>query len=300
MISHQAGCTYLYWGRDRCGVRLWSPFYITIMEVLSNCVHFSDCSLMFLSANSIPRANILVATGDRFRTYVDPRDAGSFIVLRNTSVTLNCTASGDGVFSYSWSRVVGNTLESLPMENTSLYSVPPLQSDQMYECRVWNSLITTREQRSKATFSLRVVGKFSQFYKYGFPGLTLYLAKNASYCCLSINCSKFSHSPHSFLHLFCDGLKGSVERLRHERHLCLLLPYFFSFLTSNFPTFVCPSELRPFIWFFLKNSSRKKKNIRKTTQNALAPSIFIVFSIMLKLGTPLLHTQAQNMLLQNF
>ena len=36
------------------------------------------------------------------------------------------------------------------------------------------------------------------------------------------------------------------------------------------------------------------KNIRKTTQNALAPSIFIVLSIVLKLGTPLLHTQAQN------
>ena len=37
----------------------------------------------------------------------------------------------------------------------------------------------------------------------------------------------------------------------------------------------------------LKNFFRKKKNIRKTSQNALAPSIFIVFSIVLKLGTPL-------------
>ena len=41
------------------------------------------------------------------------------------------------------------------------------------------------------------------------------------------------------------------------------------------------------------------KNIHKTTQNSLAPSIFIVLSIVLKLGTPLLHTQAQNTLLQN-
>ena len=192
MISHQAGCTYLYWGRDRRGVRLWSPFYILLLLEFFQIVYLSDCSLMFLSANSIPRANILVATGDWFHTYVDPRDAGSFIVLRNTSVTLKCTASGDGVFSYSWSRVVGNALEPLPMENTSSYPVPPLQSDQIYECRVWNPLITTREQRSKATFSLRVVGKFSQFYKYGFPELTLDLAKDSSYCCLSINCSKFS------------------------------------------------------------------------------------------------------------
>ena len=42
------------------------------------------------------------------------------------------------------------------------------------------------------------------------------------------------------------------------------------------------------------------KKIRKTTPNALAPSIFIVLSIVLKLGTPLLHTQAQNTLSQNF
>ena len=42
------------------------------------------------------------------------------------------------------------------------------------------------------------------------------------------------------------------------------------------------------------------KNIRKTTQNALPSRIFIVLAIVLKLGTPLLHTQAQNSLLQNF
>ena len=78
---------------------------------------------------------------------------------------------------------------------------------------------------------------------------------------------------------------------------CSLIFYYLDFKFSNF---VCPSELHPLIWFFLKNSFRKKKNIRKTSQNALAPSIFIVWSIVLKLGTPLLHIQAQNTLLQNF
>ena len=78
---------------------------------------------------------------------------------------------------------------------------------------------------------------------------------------------------------------------------CSLIFYFLDFKFSNF---VCLSELYRLIWFFFKNSFRKKKNIRKTTQNALAPSIFIVLSIVLKLGTPLLHTQAQKTLLQNF
>ena len=78
---------------------------------------------------------------------------------------------------------------------------------------------------------------------------------------------------------------------------CSLIFYYLDFKFSNF---VCPSELHPLIWFFLKNSLRKKKNIQKTSRNALAPSIFIVLSIVLKLGTPLLHFQAQNTLLQNF
>ena len=78
---------------------------------------------------------------------------------------------------------------------------------------------------------------------------------------------------------------------------CSLIFYFLDFKFFNF---VCLSELHPLIWFFFKNSFRKKKNIQKTTQNALAPSIFILLSIALKLGTPLLHTQAQNTLLQNF
>ena len=74
----------------------------------------------------------------------------------------------------------------------------------------------------------------------------------------------------------------------------------FHFLDFKFSNFICPSELHPLIWFFCKNFFGKMKNIRKTTKNALAPSIFIVLSIVLKLGTPLLHTQAQNTLLQIF
>ena len=94
-------------------------------------------------------------------------------------------------------------------------------------------------------------------------------------------------------------LKRSVEWSSHERHFCSLLLIFY-FLDLKFSNFFCPSELHPLIWFFLKYSFGKKKNIRKTTKNALAPSIFIVLSIVLKLGTPLLHIQAQNTLLQNF
>ena len=67
----------------------------------------------------------------------------------------------------------------------------------------------------------------------------------------------------------------------------------FHFLDFKFPKFVCPSELYPFIGFFLE-INRKKKNIWKTTQNVSAPGIFIILSIVLKLGTPVLHTQAQN------
>ena len=78
---------------------------------------------------------------------------------------------------------------------------------------------------------------------------------------------------------------------------CSLIFYYLDFEFSNF---VCPSELHRLIWFFLKNSFRKKKNIQKTSQNAFAPSIFIVWSIVLKFGTPLLHIQALNTLLQNF
>ena len=64
-------------------------------------------------------------------------------------------------------------------------------------------------------------------------------------------------------------------------HCCLIF-----LLTSNFPTlFVLLNLIHPLIWFFFKNSFSKKKNIRKTTQYALAPSIFIVLAIVLKLGT---------------
>ena len=95
-----------------------------------------------------------------------------------------------------------------------------------------------------------------------------------------------------------SAFKGSVEWSRHERHFCSLLPYF---LLSWLQVFqLCLSFwTSSFDMVLLKNSFRKKKNIWKTTQNALAPSIFIVWSIVLKLGTPLLHIQAQNTL-QNF
>ena len=75
-----------------------------------------------------------------------------------------------------------------------------------------------------------------------------------------------------------------------------LIFYFLDFKFSNFVLLnfiLCSGS-------FLKKFFRKRKNIRNTTQNALAPSIFIVLSIRLKLGTPLLHTQAQNTVLQNF
>ena len=72
---------------------------------------------------------------------------------------------------------------------------------------------------------------------------------------------------------------------------CSLTFYFLDFKFSNL--FVL---LNFILWSgsFLKIPSGK--NVQKTTQNDLAPSIFIFLSIMLKLGTPLLHTQAQNFL----
>ena len=114
------------------------------------------------------------------------------------------------------------------------------------------------------------------------------------------------HIPHMGVLGFMSFLNSSEHHLRgawRDRDTndifahCSLIFYFLDFKFSNF---VCPSVLHRLIWFFLKNSLRKKKNIRKTTQNALAPSIFIVLSIALRLGTPLLHTQAQNTLLQIF
>ena len=97
----------------------------------------------------------------------------------------------------------------------------------------------------------------------------------------------------------CRKLRGA-RRDRDTNDLFAHCSLIFYFLDIRFSNFVFPSELHPFIWFFFRNSFRKKKNIWKTTQNALAPSIFTVLSIVLKLGTPLPHTQAQNMLLQNF
>ena len=77
---------------------------------------------------------------------------------------------------------------------------------------------------------------------------------------------------------------------------CSLIFYFLDFKFSNF---VCPSELHPLIWLFLKIPSGKWK-YPENNQKRLSLSIFIVFSTVLKLCTPLLHTQAQDTLLQNF
>ena len=84
--------------------------------------------------------------------------------------------------------------------------------------------------------------------------------------------------------LSSDYLRGAWSD-RDTNDIFAHCSFIFYFLDLKFSNFVCPSELHPLIWFFLKNSFRKKKNIRKTSQNALAPSIFIVWSIVLKLGT---------------
>ena len=64
---------------------------------------------------------------------------------------------------------------------------------------------------------------------------------------------------------------------------CSLIFYFLDFKFFNF---VCLSELHSLIWLFFKNSFRKMKNIRRTTQNALAPSIFIVLFNACKIPSP--------------
>ena len=99
--------------------------------------------------------------------------------------------------------------------------------------------------------------------------------------------------------LLIPSIKGSVERSRHEQHFCSLLPYFLLSWLQIFQ-FYLSFWTSSFHLVLLKNSFRKKKSIRKTTQNALAPSIFINLSIALKLGAPLPHTQTQNILLQKF
>ena len=110
----------------------------------------------------------------------------------------------------------------------------------------------------------------------------------------SVVCVRLQWSFHSVLRPLWVFLKGGVERSRRERLICSLLAYFLLFWLQIFQLCLSLSVLHPLIWFFFKNSFRKKKNIQKTTQNALAPSIFIVLSIVLKLGTPLLQTKAQN------
>ena len=58
-----------------------------------------------------------------------------------------------------------------------------------------------------------------------------------------------------------------------EWHFRLRCPHFL-LSCLKFSTYICPSELHPLIWSFFKNSFRKMKKCPKTTQNALAPSVF--------------------------
>ena len=75
---------------------------------------------------------------------------------------------------------------------------------------------------------------------------------------------------------------GTFEGLKKARNLrgawtdrdtndiaahCSLISYFLDFKFSNF---VCLSELHPLIWFFFKNSFRKKKSIRKNHPKRLS------------------------------
>ena len=86
---------------------------------------------------------------------------------------------------------------------------------------------------------------------------------------------KFKAKVGQMCHKSCPLLRGAWSD-RDTNNIfahCSLIYYFLDFKFSNF---VSPSQLHPLIWFFFKNSFRKKKNIRNTTQNALAPSIFIV------------------------
>ena len=85
---------------------------------------------------------------------------------------------------------------------------------------------------------------------------------------------------YGFFLLMSDVLRGAW-RDRNTNDIFAHCSLIFYFLDFKFSSFVCPSELHPLICVFLKNSFSKKKNTRKTTQNALAPSIFIVLSIVL-------------------
>ena len=58
----------------------------------------------------------------------------------------------------------------------------------------------------------------------------------------------------------CSSLRGAW-RDRDMNGIFAHCSLNFYFLDFKFSSFVCPSELHPFLWFFLKNSFRKKKNI---------------------------------------
>ena len=77
--------------------------------------------------------------------------------------------------------------------------------------------------------------------------------------------------------IFLSGLDQEYHKFLYRPHLLLLergeiatrTTFLLTaplFLLSRLQIFqLCPSELHPLIWFFFKNSFRKKKNIWKTT-----------------------------------
>ena len=64
-------------------------------------------------------------------------------------------------------------------------------------------------------------------------------------------------------------LRGAWRDRDTNDIFCSLLPHFY-FLDFKFSNFVCPSEFHPLIWFFFKNSFRKKKNIQKNHPKRLS------------------------------
>ena len=113
---------------------------------------------MHLAENSKPQAQRRVSTGDDFGVYVDPKDEGGYIVLRNTSVNLTCYSTGDGNFSYTWSVLDKNGQQRVLNGAGNSYETSRLQKDETFECVVENPLLKSEEHLARAQFVLRIVG----------------------------------------------------------------------------------------------------------------------------------------------
>ena len=114
-------------------------------------------------------------------------------------------------------------------------------------------------------------------------------------------CLPSSHRIHETKFKYQQKLFRGAWRDRDTNDIFAHCSLIFCFLDFKFPTlFVLLSFI---LWSgsfqkFLQEKEKYPKYRPKTPK--IDPSIFIVLSIVLKLGTPLLHTQAQNKLLQNF